>query len=172
MVPFSIIFVGEFCVTIYSIGSEMAAGVENVYMYDVHVEDCHTAIYFKSNLDRGGFIRNVWVNNVTSNHVRTAFIRFENNYHGGRGGFHPTTFENFTLKNIHGNNSDDCGFYAVGVEGYPIKNVVLENVTFEKTEVPYVLLNAEDIHFNNVTINGELLPEVPETTEMISLKLM
>lgn len=154
------------------IGSEMAAGVENVYMYNVHVEDCHTAIYFKSNLDRGGFIRNVWVNNVTSNHVRTAFIRFENNYHGGRGGFHPTTFENFTLKNIHGKDSDDCGFYAVGVEGYPIRNVTLENVTFDNADVPYVLLNAEDIHFNNVSINGRLLPEVPEDTEMIKLKLM
>lgn len=154
------------------IGSEMAAGVENVYMYNVHVGECHTAIYFKSNLDRGGFIRNVWVNNVTSDHVRTAFIRFENNYHGGRGGNYPTTFENFTLKNIYGKDSDDCGFYAVGVEGHPIKNVVLENVTFDKTEVPYVLLNTEDVYFRNVSINGEVLPEVPADTEKIKLKLM
>ena len=58
------------------------------------------------------------------------------------------------------------------MEGYPIKNVILENVTFDKAEVPYVLLNAEDIRFNNVSINGEILPAEPQNTEMIKLKLM
>ena len=76
------------------------------------------------------------------------------------------------MNNIYGKDSDDCGFYAVGVEGYPIKNVTLENVTFDKTDVPYVLRNTEDIHFNNVSINGEILPETPEDTEIKNLKLM
>ena len=60
----------------------------------------------------------------------------------------------------------------MGVEGYPIKNVVLENVTFDKVQVPYVLMNAKDIQFNKVSINGETLPKVPADTEMIKLKLM
>ena len=58
------------------------------------------------------------------------------------------------------------------ISHFTIRNVTLENVTFDNAEVPYVLLNAEDIHFNNVSINGRLLPEVPEDTEMIKLKLM
>ena len=80
----------------------MAAGVEDVYMYDVHIGNCHSAIYFKSNLDRGGFIRHVRVSDIIVDSVRTAFIRFENNYHGGRGGFHPTLFEDFVISDVKG----------------------------------------------------------------------
>lgn len=152
------------------IGSEMAAGVENVYMYNVHVGDCHTAIYFKSNLDRGGFIRNVWVDNISVDHVRTAFIRFENNYHGGRGGNYPTLFENFEISNVHGVKSDDCGFYAVGVKGRPIHDVRLKNIQLDTCNTPYILLNTESVRFENVSVNGQTLPVTPEDTEALTLK--
>ncbi|MGM9762891.1 MAG: glycoside hydrolase family 28 protein [Candidatus Cryptobacteroides sp.] len=147
------------------IGSEMAAGVENVYMYDTVIENCHSGIYFKSNLDRGGFIRNVWVNNIVCDHVRTAFINFYTNYHGARGGFYPTTFENFVIQNVKGNASDAYGFYLVGIEGYPIKNITLKNVDLKEAAVPYQLEHFENVVFDNVTINGRLLPMNPEPTE-------
>lgn len=152
------------------IGSEMAAGVENVFMYDVHISSCHSAIYFKSNLDRGGFIRNVWVDGITIDRVRTAFIRFENNYHGGRGGFHPTTFENFRISNVRGGVSEECGFYAIGVDGYPIRNISLHNVVLDSCKTAYTLVNTENIRFDRVTINGETLPEVPEDTAAAQLR--
>lgn len=151
------------------IGSEMAAGVENVYMYNCHVGKCHSAIYFKSNLDRGGFIRNVWVDNIVVDTVRTAFIRFENNYHGGRGGNHPTKFSDFTISNVRGGKSDECGFYAIGVEGVPISNVTLRNVDLADCKTSYTLTNAENIRFENVRINGKLLPEVPQYTDASQL---
>lgn len=146
------------------IGSEMAAGVENVHMYNVRVRNCHTAIYFKSNLDRGGFIRNVTVDNITVEHVRTALIRFENNYHGGRGGFHPTLFENFRISNVKAGKSDECGFYAVGVEDYPIRNVLLENITIDECNTPYAIANTEGVVFKNVLMNGKPQPENPQHT--------
>jgi len=152
------------------IGSEMAAGVENVYMYDTHVGKCHSAIYFKSNLDRGGFIRKVWVDNIVIDTVRTAFIRFENNYHGGRGGYHPTKFSDFTIQNIKGGKSNECGFYAIGVEGVPITNVTLKNVELLDCKTPYTLVNAENILFKNVQINGQLLPQEPLHTEASQLR--
>ena len=146
------------------IGSVMAAGVENVYMHNVHIGSCYTAIYFKSNLDRGGFIRNVHVDNISIDRVRTAFIRFENNYHGARGGFHPTTFEDFHISNVKGGSSGECGIYAVGIEGYPIKNVALSNVTLEQCPTPYIITNAENFSFENVLINGEKLPQALDRT--------
>ena len=148
------------------IGSEMAAGVENVYMYDVHIGKCHSAIYFKSNLDRGGFIRNVWVNNINIDMVRTAFIHFENNYHGGRGGNHPTSFSNFVIQNVKGGESGQCGIYAVGVEGMPIRNVLVKNVSFDKTaDKEYLIMHTEDFVFDNVTVAGNLLPYNPVPIE-------
>ena len=152
------------------IGSEMAAGVENVYMYDVHVGSCHSAIYFKSNLDRGGFIRHVRVSDIVVDSVRTAFIRFENNYHGGRGGFHPTLFEDFVISDVKGGKSLECGFYAIGVDGYPIKNVTLRNIVLDSCKTPYTLVNTEGISFEKVIINGTLLPRVPQDTEAAQLR--
>lgn len=140
------------------IGSEMAAGVENVYMYNVHIGSCYTAIYFKSNLDRGGFIRKVHVRDITVDQVKTAFIRFENNYHGARGGFHPTVFEDFHISDVKGGSSGECGIYAVGVDGYPIKDVTLKDVTLENCPTPYIASNIESFCFDDVTINGEKLP--------------
>ncbi|MDY3783942.1 MAG: glycoside hydrolase family 28 protein [Candidatus Cryptobacteroides sp.] len=152
------------------IGSEMSAGVEDVYMFDTHVGNCHSAIYFKSNLDRGGAIRNVWVERIVVDTVRTAFIRFENNYHGGRGGNFPTLFENFRISDIKGGKSLECGFYAVGVEGVPISNVSLSNVELKDCPTPYMLKNTRDVVFDRVRINGELLPEKPSETLAAKLK--
>lgn len=41
------------------IGSEMSGGVENVIMYNIEIKRVKNAIYFKSNRDRGGYIRDV-----------------------------------------------------------------------------------------------------------------
>lgn len=153
------------------IGSEMAAGVENVYMYDVVIDRCYSGIYFKSNLDRGGFIRNVWVNNILCDFVKTAFIRFETNYHGARGGFYPTIFENFEISNVVGNKSAECGFYAVGIEGYEMRNIHLSNVELKECPVPYMLKNTRNVVFDNVVINGEQMAQRPDFTVQDNLQL-
>lgn len=140
-------------------------------MYDVVIDRCYSGIYFKSNLDRGGFIRNVWVDNVVCDFVKTAFIRFETDYHGARGGFHPTVFENFLIRNVTGNKSAECGFYAVGIEGYPMRNIRLENVELKEAPIPYLLKNVENVTFENVTINGRRMDRNPAATNDTVLKL-
>ncbi len=147
------------------IGSEMAAGVENVYMYDTKISKCSNGIYFKSNLDRGGFIRNVWVNNIECDHVVTAFINFYTNYHGARGGFYPTTFENFHIENVIGHKSDLFGVYIVGIDGYPMKDITLRNVDIREAPTPYQMDFFENVKFYNVRINGEKMPVRPEATK-------
>lgn len=146
------------------IGSEMSAGVEDVFMYDTKIEHCANGIYFKSNLDRGGTIRNIWVRGIDCAHVKTAFISFYTNYHGARGGNFPTTFENFEISDVRGGKSELYGFYLVGIKGRPMKNIRLRNVSLEEAPKPYVLQYAENISFNNVRINGIIMPERPEET--------
>lgn len=152
------------------IGSEMSAGVENVRMEHVRISRCLSGIYFKSNLDRGGYIRNVHVSDVVCDTVRTAFIRFETNYQGARGGFHPTTFENFRIEHVRGLQSSECGFYAVGVAGHPMRRIVLDHVDLGSAPIPYVLKEVEEVSFRDVRINGERMPEHPAPTEESRLK--
>jgi hypothetical protein len=71
------------------------------------------------------------------------FIRFENNYHGSRGGHCPTKFDGFTIENVSCKHSGEVGIYAVGVEGNPLKNITLKNVTVLNTPGDEVFAFAE-----------------------------
>lgn len=147
------------------IGSEMGAGVENVFMYNVRIGKCGNGIYFKSNLDRGGFIRHVWVKDITCEKV-SATIRFETNYHGARGGYYPATFSDFLIQDVSCEEAVNFGFYAVGIEGHPLQDIRLKNVSIEKATLPYVLKNTQDVIFDNVIINQERLAVNPPETEI------
>ncbi|WP_233832310.1 glycoside hydrolase family 28 protein [Paraburkholderia sp. ZP32-5] len=55
-----------------TIGSEMSAGVQNVYARNLTMQNANwasnplnIALRFKTNMNRGGFINNVWINGVT-----------------------------------------------------------------------------------------------------------
>lgn len=144
------------------IGSEISAGVRNVFMENVTVKDSLNGVYFKSNPDRGGFIRNVWVRNVVCYSVRTALISFETNYKGGRGGSYPTLFQHFLIENVQGDRSDKDGFYAVGLDNYPLKDILLKNIFLRECKTPCVLQHVEHVMFENVTLGGA---EVPDSCE-------
>ncbi len=150
------------------IGSEMSAGVRNVVMYNVYIKKCLSAIYFKSNLDRGGFIENIHVYHIQCDSARSAFIRFENNYHGSRGGHYPTLFSNFLIQKVNCNYSGEVGIYAVGVDGNPLKNISLQSVRVIKTPRDEVIYNAENLTYRSVYINNNALAK-PTDTGVIQL---
>ncbi len=136
------------------IGSEMSAGVRNIYMYNVEIKKCGSAIYFKSNPDRGGFIENIRVNNVHCDSARSAFIRFENNYHGSRGGNYPTLFKNFRIENASCDYSGEVGIYAVGIKGYSLTDIILKKITVLHTPKPQVIDNVQQLIYEHVFVNG------------------
>jgi polygalacturonase len=150
------------------IGSEMSAGVRSVYMYNVLIHKCLSAIYFKSNLDRGGFIEDIHVNNIICDSARSAFIRFENNYHGSRGGHYPTLFNNFTISDVTCKHTGEVGIYAIGVQGNPLKNISLNNVVIKNTPRAQIIDYADNLQYKKVTINGVALTK-PVNTGVIQL---
>jgi polygalacturonase len=150
------------------IGSEMSAGVRNVFMYNVHIKKCLSAIYFKSNLDRGGYIENIHISQVQCDSARSAFIRFENNYHGSRGGHYPTLFNNFIIDDVTCKYSGEVGIYAVGVTGNPLKNIALKKVSVASTPKDEIIDNAENLSYKDVYVNGHILIK-PVNTGVIRL---
>ena len=152
------------------IGSEMSGGASNVYMENVEIGTVKNAIYFKSNKDRGGYIRNVRVNNITVERARGAILRFETNYFGFRGGNYPAIYEDFIITNVEANRADN---YALFMEGNPerkIRNIHIENFHVKDAVHPYHMLLTEDVIIKHGSINGEVLPEtLPEDSEKIIL---
>jgi polygalacturonase len=153
-----------------AIGSEMSGGASNVYMENVEIGTVKNAIYFKSNKDRGGYIRNVNVNNITVERARGAILRFETNYFGFRGGNYPAIYEDFVIENVQAKRADN---YALFMEGNPerkIRNIRIENFHTEDAEHPFHMLLTQDVTLTDCSINGEALPTtLPEDSEKIVL---
>jgi polygalacturonase len=151
------------------IGSEMSGGVRKVYMENINIHHCYSAIYFKSNQDRGGYIENIHVHNITCDSARSACIRFENNYHGSRGGHYPTLFRNFYIDHVYCRRSGEVGIYVVGIEGKAIADVSIQKVQIESTLKPQIVKYVKNIVYNGVTINGKVVhPNV--TTGSVKLQ--
>jgi len=153
------------------IGSEMSGDVRNVYMENTIVEQARSAFYFKANLDRGGVVENVWVRNLTAARTTEGVVRFETSYQGYRGGNFPPVFRHFHIENISCAQADSYAFYIEGVPASPIHDVTLKNVTVEKAAAPLWLRQADDLHFENVIVNGETLPVKPRLTPADTKKL-
>jgi len=81
------------------------------------------------------------------------------------GGFHPTLFQNFLIENVKGDHSGECGFYAVGIENYPLKDIRLKNIQLRSCKTPYIMRNVENVTFENVSLGGITLPKNPVETK-------
>lgn len=146
------------------IGSEMSAGVRNVFMENCRVEEGESCIYFKSNADRGGFIENVRVRRVQIGQSRAGVVRFETNYHSYRGGKAPTAYRDFVIEDVTCEDATNYAVFAEGTSESPIENVLLRNVTVTKAREPLFLQNAPTLRLENVRVNGVELPGSPPET--------
>lgn len=140
------------------IGSEMSGGVRGVYMTDIEVGDVKNALLFKSNLDRGGFIEDVFVDSVTIGDVAGAVLRFETNYFGYRGGHFPARYENFTISRIAARSSSAYAIYYDGNEEQPIRHVRVSDFTVCRAPHPYYLFHTQDCTFSRCLVGKLALP--------------
>lgn len=135
------------------IGSEMSGGVRNVFMSDCVLADAKSVLYFKSNLDRGGFIENVWARNIYIDKCDTL-IEFTNDYKGWRGNHYPTRYQNFVLENIKCRTAK-LGISIDGVKDAYIKNVLIKNLEIKEGGKSPKYSFVENLVLENVTMNGK-----------------
>ncbi|MBP1677516.1 MAG: beta-xylosidase [Bacteroidetes bacterium] len=152
------------------IGSEMSGGVENVYMDNIQIGTVKNALYFKSNRDRGGYIRNVQVSNIQIERSKGAILRFETNYFGFRGGIHASQYEQFTIKNVVAESSDNYAIFMDGYEEKPIRDITIEHFHVRKATYPYYLKCVSNIQLTDASVNSVSLPVSPkESANRITL---
>lgn len=144
------------------IGSEMSGGVANVYMDSITIGTVKNALYFKSNRDRGGYIRNIHVRDITIDRALGAILRFETNYFGYRGGNHQARYEDFTITNVQATTADHYAIFMDGNEEKPIRRIAVDNFHVRQAARPYYLIHTRDIAFTNSTVNGQPVPLYPE----------
>lgn len=155
------------------IGSEMSGGVRNVVMHDVKIGRVKNALLFKSNLDRGGYIKDVVVDSVTISSASGALLRFETNYFGYRGGNYPAQYENFSISNVVSGSADGYAIYydgpAMSENGktfgknpdFAIRNVTVNNFKAKFAAHPWYLYNTQNCTFNNCWVGDAQVPVQP-----------
>jgi polygalacturonase len=144
-----------------TIGSEMSAGVSNVY-----VENCvmsspnlDVAIRLKTNSKRGGLIENFYVRNLEIGEVKEAILKIDMfyNVHGNQEGKFIPRIENISLENVKVKYGGKYSILAIGHKDSKIKNITFNNLIIEKVDTKFSIENVENLKFINTYIKGELV---------------
>jgi polygalacturonase len=121
------------------IGSELSGGVEQVFVENCRLSRARYGLNFKTNKDRGGFVKNIFVRDVQADTCWESLVFFQTNYHSYRGGNFPTRFSDFFLQNIECQMVDSSAIRMNGLPDAPIRRVFLQNVRAKKAGKPDVL---------------------------------
>ncbi|AYN04133.1 glycoside hydrolase family 28 protein [Flavobacterium sp. 140616W15] len=133
------------------LGSEMSAGIKNIY-----VENCKTVgylkrgIYLKTNADRGGYIKDVFVKNIKLDEVEDC-LYITANYHGEGKGF-PSEISNISFSNISCNKATGTGIVIQGFPEKKVRNISLNNIEIKSAKNAISNSNTENVTINEVYI--------------------
>lgn len=137
------------------IGSEMSAGVQNVF-----VEDCTYAgytkrgLYVKTNPNRGGFVRNIYFQNVEFGEVEDLF--YITSMYAGEGADdnHFTDIEDIHVNNVRCKKASNAAIVLQGTEAKPLRNITFENVRVGECKIGFSSVNTLDVTLRNCALGG------------------
>ncbi|WP_164674733.1 glycoside hydrolase family 28 protein [Flagellimonas maritima] len=136
-------------------GSEMSGGIENIYVENFFMKNVKKyAVQFKSNRDRGSYIRDVFIDGVFIDTTSTA-VFFTNDYHSYRGGKSPSDFSDIEIKNLTCNFAYGKAIDVQGLSSKPIRNLKFENIIINKEMDLSTVKNTTDGSYKNVQIHKE-----------------
>ena len=137
------------------IGSEMSAGVRNVFMENNEASGyLKRGIYFKTNSDRGGYIENILIDNLELMDTEDC-IFMTANYHGEGSGEHASKISNITLSNITCHQASNTGIVIEGYATKKVENVKLKDIRIQKSKNGLTVKNTKNVILNDVIIGEE-----------------
>lgn len=137
------------------IGSEMSAGVQNVFVENSKATGyLKRGIYFKTNSDRGSYIKNIHISNVDFGKVEDC-IFMTSNYHGEGSGLFPSKIKDISISNISCENASNTGVVIEGFSESKVENILLDNITIKSAKNGITLTNTKNVVLNEVTIGDK-----------------
>ncbi len=119
-----------------AIGSELSGGIENVYMTDCIIADSadvRNLVYIKTNERRGGYVKNIHVNNIKIGKISSGIVEIDTDVLYQWRDLVPTYERRLTeIKDVFIENIDAENVQFIskinGTEELPVENVILTNV--------------------------------------------
>lgn len=142
-----------------TIGSEMSGGVRNVFIENCQLDspNLNEALRFKTNAMRGGTIEHIFFRDITIGQVSDAVLQIDFTYEEGEAGPERPLVHDIDIRNVTCKKAK----YALQLRGFksaPIRDVRLENCTFDHIAEPNVLDHVEGLQLKGVKLNGKPMP--------------
>jgi polygalacturonase len=137
------------------LGSEMSAGIEDVYIEDcTYAGYCKRGIYLKTNPDRGGFIRNVYVSNVKLDEVEDLFY-ITSKYAGeGQDNNHFTDIYNIRVRDLSCHKARRNAIVLQGTKALPLHDISFERVNADEAGIGLSMSDAQSVEFTDCNLGG------------------
>jgi len=134
------------------IGSEMSAGVRNVYVENSKFRGyLKRGIFIKTNSDRGGYIKDIYFNNLAFGKVEDC-IYITANYHGEGSGLFPSKVSDISFSNISCIEATNTGIVIEGFPDKKVANIKLDNINILSAINGMTITNTENVTTNEVVI--------------------
>ena len=149
-----------------AVGSETSGGVENILAENVNIFNSGFGIHIKTNVGRGGYIRNITITDVNMSKVRKG-LRI-----AGDVGDHPDDKFNsnaipivsgLMIKNVWGVNVQQPGSIQ-GIKHSPFTDICLYNVTFSNAGSQEVPWKCTDVSGSALVVQPGPCSELASTT--------
>jgi len=141
-----------------TIGSEVSGDVRNVFAEDCRMDspNLDRALRLKTNAVRGGVIEHIRMRNVTVGQVADAVVHVDFFYEEGAKGPYQPVVRDIEVRNVSCQKSRYV-LYLRGFPSSPIRDLRLEECTFENVAKPDVVENVEGLRLTGVKVNGKLV---------------
>ena len=137
------------------LGSEMSSGIQHVFVENcTYGGYCKRGIFIKTNPDRGGFIRDIYVNNCEFGEVEDLF--YVTSMYAGEGmdNHHFTEVHDIYVKDLKCKKVNVAALVLQGTEEKPIYNVTFDNVDVDKAGIGLGFSNTKTIGVSNCNVGG------------------
>jgi polygalacturonase len=134
------------------IGSEMSAGVRNVYVENSKFRGyLKRGVFIKTNSDRGGYVKDIYFNNLAFGKVEDC-LYITANYHGEGGGLYPSKVSDISFSNISCVEATNTGIVIEGFPDKKVANIKLDNINIQSAKNGTTITNSENVTVNEVVI--------------------
>lgn len=137
------------------LGSEMSSGVQNVFIENcTYAGYCKRGIFIKTNPDRGGFIRNIYVNNCEFGEVEDLF--YVTSMYAGEGmdNNHFTEVKDIYVKDLRCKKANMAALVLQGTQAKPIYNVTFEKVNVDEAKIGLSFSNTKEVGITDCNLGG------------------
>ncbi|MCM1080018.1 MAG: glycosyl hydrolase family 28 protein [Bacteroidales bacterium] len=138
------------------LGSEMSAGVRNVFVEDCdYAGYCKRGIYIKTNPDRGGYVRNLFVRNCRFDTVEDL-LYITTQYAGeGKDSAYPSEIDNISVDGLSCRKATAAAIVVQGTERRPVTGVSLKNIEVGEAKNAISLDNCLPALMQDIHIGGK-----------------